>query len=86
MSQINNYVILATIFKMEIRSHMEENKELVKYLVAQNQVYLKALEEIKNGKKESHYMWFIFPQLRGLGLSDTAKYYAIANLEEAADT
>ncbi len=62
---------------------MEENKSLIKYLIAQNQVYLQALEELKNGKKVSHWMWFIFPQLRGLGVSDTAKYYAISNLEEA---
>ncbi len=42
-----------------------------------------ALKEIKQGKKTSHWMWYIFPQLKGLGLSETSKYYAIENLGEA---
>lgn len=63
---------------------MEENKELVRFLEAQNQVYLKALAEVRNGRKESHWMWFIFPQVKGLGWSDTAKFYGIADLDEAA--
>jgi uncharacterized protein (DUF1810 family) len=58
--------------------------ELIRFLDAQNQMYLKALSEIKNGRKVSHWMWFIFPQLDGLGSSETAKFYAIKNLEEAA--
>lgn len=62
---------------------MKENKELVRFLDAQNQMYLKALMEVRNGKKESHWMWFVFPQIRGLGLSETAKFYGIADLEEA---
>jgi uncharacterized protein (DUF1810 family) len=62
---------------------MTENKELVRFLEAQNQLYLKALTEVKNGKKESHWMWFVFPQIKGLGFSETAKFYGIADLEEA---
>lgn len=62
---------------------MKENKELVKFLDAQNQMYLKALAEVRNGKKESHWMWFVFPQIKGLGFSETAKFYGIADLEEA---
>lgn len=62
---------------------MTDNIELIKFLDAQNQVYLKALSEIKNGKKETHWMWFIFPQIKGLGSSDTAKHYAIKDLNEA---
>lgn len=58
---------------------------LKRFLDAQNQVYLKALSEIRNGKKETHWMWFIFPQLKGLGQSETARFYAIAHLQEAAD-
>ena len=42
-----------------------------------------ALKEIKTGRKESHWMWFIFPQLKGLGMSYYAEYYGIDNLEEA---
>jgi len=57
---------------------------LGRFLDAQNQVYLKALSEIKSGKKDSHWMWFIFPQLKGLGRSETADFYGIENKQEAA--
>lgn len=60
------------------------NYNLTRFLDAQNQVYLKALSEIKNGQKESHWMWFIFPQLKSLGRSETAKFYGISGIEEAA--
>lgn len=59
------------------------DKELVRYLEAQNHVYLKALSEIRNGKKVSHWMWFIFPQVKGLGQSEASKLYGITDLEEA---
>lgn len=62
---------------------MTDNIELIKFLDAQNQVYLKALSEIKKGKKTTHWMWYIFPQIKGLGSSETAQYYAIKNLNEA---
>jgi len=62
---------------------MEENKGLTRFLNAQNQMYLKALAEVRNGRKESHWMWFIFPQVKGLGFSETAKFYGIDDLEEA---
>ena len=47
--------------------------------------YQVALNEIKSGKKRSHWMWYIFPQLKSLGHSSTAKYYGIENLEEATE-
>jgi uncharacterized protein (DUF1810 family) len=56
---------------------------LPRFLIAQNQVYLRALGEIKTGRKTSHWMWYIFPQIAGLGHSDTAKFYAISDMEEA---
>jgi uncharacterized protein (DUF1810 family) len=62
---------------------MEKQYNLTRFLHAQNQVYLRALEEVSNGRKQSHWMWYIFPQLAGLGHSDTAKYYAIQNIDEA---
>lgn len=58
---------------------------LTRFLDAQNQVYFRALEEIKSGRKTTHWMWFIFPQLAGLGRSDTAKFYAIKDLQEATE-
>ena len=42
-----------------------------------------ALKEIKNGYKSSHWMWFIFPQLKGLGTSEMAEYYGLNGIEEA---
>ncbi|SHG28915.1 DUF1810 domain-containing protein [Flavobacterium defluvii] len=59
------------------------NKELLRFLDAQNKLYLTALEEIKKGKKESPWMWFIFPQIKGMGSSDTSKFYEIKNADEA---
>ena len=47
--------------------------------------YAAALGEIRGGRKRSHWMWYIFPQLRGLGFSSTAQFYGIRDLEEARD-
>ena len=54
-----------------------------RFLKAQEYNYSDALAGIKNGYKQSCWMWYIFPQLKELGRSDTAKYYGIENLEEA---
>ena len=56
---------------------------LDRFLEAQERMYETALKEIKNGEKESHWMWYIFPQLRGLGKSQMAYAYGINGLEEA---
>ncbi|MBE8725917.1 DUF1810 domain-containing protein [Flavobacterium hungaricum] len=61
------------------------NNDLSRFLDAQNKLYLTALSEISKGKKETHWMWFIFPQIKGLGQSDTAILYGINDLKEAAD-
>lgn len=60
---------------------MEENLE--RFIVAQEHSYEYALEEIKRGRKVSHWMWYIFPQVSGLGMSPTSEYFAIKSLEEA---
>ncbi|WP_373482805.1 DUF1810 domain-containing protein [Acetobacterium sp.] len=54
-----------------------------RFVKAQEESYGQALTQIKNGRKRSHWMWFIFPQLKGLGRSETARYYGIKNWEEA---
>lgn len=59
------------------------NNDLERFLIAQQTYYRVALQEIKAGQKRSHWMWFIFPQIAGLGYSETARYYAIKNMEEA---
>lgn len=53
---------------------------LDRFLDAQEKMYEIALKEIKNGKKQSHWMWYIFPQLRGLGRIDMAYVYGIKDL------
>ena len=57
--------------------------DLSRFLEAQEGVYAEALAELRQGHKRSHWMWFIFPQLEGLGHSPTTQYYAIKSLEEA---
>jgi uncharacterized protein (DUF1810 family) len=56
---------------------------LSRFLTAQEPIYEQALAELRAGEKESHWMWFIFPQLTGLGHSSMAREYAIRNLDEA---
>jgi uncharacterized protein (DUF1810 family) len=57
--------------------------DLKRFLDAQQRDYATALLEITGGKKRSHWMWYIFPQVAGLGYSEMAKRYAIQNREEA---
>lgn len=57
--------------------------DLDRFLEAQKSFYDIALAEIKNGYKQEHWIWFIFPQLRGLGFSPEAEYYGITGLDEA---
>ena len=57
--------------------------DLDRFKKAQAEDYATALEEIKRGRKESHWIWYIFPQLKELGFSSTAKYYGIDGLDEA---
>ena len=61
----------------------EDPHDLNRYVEAQQGVYERALAEIANGHKRSHWMWFIFPQLQGLGMSSMAQRYAISGLDEA---
>jgi uncharacterized protein (DUF1810 family) len=57
--------------------------DLARFVQAQNGVYEGAVSEIRRGRKVGHWMWFIFPQLAGLGASPTARRYAIHSLAEA---
>ena len=62
---------------------MTEDYDLSRFLDAQENTYEIALNEIKSAKKTSHWMWFIFPQIDGLGISSTSREYAIKSVEEA---
>ncbi|NNM71495.1 DUF1810 domain-containing protein [Enterovirga aerilata] len=57
--------------------------KLARFLAAQESVWERALAELEAGQKRSHWMWFVFPQLAGLGHSPTARLYGISGLDEA---
>lgn len=59
------------------------NETLDRFVIAQADIYPQALIELKQGRKTSHWMWFVFPQIAGLGRSPTAQHYAITDLTEA---
>jgi len=63
---------------------MQDNN-LTRFTQAQKSTYETVLSELRNGHKQTHWMWFIFPQIAGLGRSETARYYAIKNRKEALE-
>lgn len=63
---------------------MDDSYNLRRFIEAQDPIYAQVCSELRRGQKTSHWMWFIFPQIRGLGFSETAQYFAIANGQEAA--
>lgn len=70
---------------------MNYNSELEKFIDAQDngysfgETYATALAEMKHGHKDTHWMWYVFPQIQGLGLSGTTAYFSIKDLDEAKD-
>ena len=56
---------------------------LERFIKAQNNTYSTAINEIKNGRKRTHWMWFMFPQLKELGMSSISRYYGICGIDEA---
>ena len=62
---------------------MHTSTDLERFVAAQQDKYATALAEIKAGRKRSHWMWYIFPQLKGLGLSEMARLYGIHDINEA---
>jgi uncharacterized protein (DUF1810 family) len=62
---------------------MNATSDLDRFVTAQDGVYAQALQELRQGLKTSHWMWFIFPQVAGLGTSEMSRRYAIVSLDEA---
>jgi uncharacterized protein (DUF1810 family) len=62
---------------------MANTNNLQRFITAQETDYLRALSEIENGRKLTHWIWYIFPQIAGLGFSETSKLYAIKDINEA---
>jgi len=65
------------------RAVRDDPLNLDRFVEAQSPIYAAVVDELRLGRKRSHWMWFIFPQLQGLGVSDTAQRYGIKSLEEA---
>ncbi len=61
----------------------DDEFDLGRFVTAQAPIFETALAELRAGRKRSHWMWFVFPQLRGLGHSSTARFYGIGSIEEA---
>jgi len=68
---------------MTARNRNDDPYNLHRFVNAQNPVYDQVCSELRNGRKTSHWMWFIFPQIRGLGSSEVSIKYSISSLEEA---
>jgi uncharacterized protein (DUF1810 family) len=64
---------------------MDKVKDLNRFISAQQASWENALLEVKRGRKTSHWMWYVFPQIKGLGMTETSKFYAIEDLEEARE-
>src|ERR1700712_1248960 len=62
---------------------MTDRFELQRFVDAQSRVYAQVLSELRSGRKRSHWVWFVFPQIEGLGHSTMARRYAIASRDEA---
>ncbi|MBE9461543.1 DUF1810 domain-containing protein [Dyadobacter subterraneus] len=63
---------------------MNLEDDMDKFVSAQNRDYNQALAEIKNGRKQGHWIWYIFPQISGLGMSTTSAFYGIKNIGQAS--
>ena len=61
-----------------------ENFNLDRFVDAQRQTYQSALEELKSGRKDDHWMWYIFPQMQGLGGSEISRFFGMTGIDEAA--
>lgn len=70
---------------IEENENADDPFNLQRFVEAQRGSYEKALGEVKNGRKITHWMWYIFPQFAGLGESDMARKYAISSLDEARE-
>jgi uncharacterized protein (DUF1810 family) len=64
-------------------SGRNDRSDLIRFLDAQDQIYAHVIEELTSGRRQTHWMWFIFPQLVGLGRSAMAQHYAIRDLDQA---
>jgi uncharacterized protein (DUF1810 family) len=74
---------IALIHSCQTERSLTMSADLDRFIQAQEDSYAAALTELEQGSKQTHWMWFIFPQLKGLGRSSTAQFYALADRAEA---
>lgn len=85
----NTIELSAGVINLIINELTEEELDYVqywfvnRYIPVYKQTYAQALQEVKNGKKETHWMWWIFPQMRGLGKSERSQFYGIPDRNQA---
>ena len=85
----NTIELSAGVINLIINELTEEELDYVqywfvnRYIPVYKQTYAQALQEVKNGKKETHWMWWIFPQMRGLGKSERSQFYGIPDGDQA---
>jgi uncharacterized protein (DUF1810 family) len=80
-----NWYVQTTVSRAarEIIPEMDDTYQLNRFLEAQAPIYAQVLSELREGRKRSHWIWFVFPQLAGLGYSAMAQFYAITTLQGA---
>ena len=71
------------MIKISETIYRDDPYDLRRFTKAQRNIYDRVLTELRNGKKQTHWMWYIFPQIAGLGHSTTSRRYAIKSIEEA---
>jgi uncharacterized protein (DUF1810 family) len=76
-------LVIASAKAAGARGSVSDPHDLARFVAAQEDVYASALAELRAGRKTGHWMWFVFPQIRGLGMSAMSQRYAIASLDEA---
>jgi len=76
---------MSIVKQMDSHKDKIDNYKLERFIKAQEGIYSIAVNELKNGHKTSHWMWYIFPQLKGLGFSSMSIKYSIASIEEAVE-
>ena len=79
--ETENYQVFRKVFEKENKK--EETCDLSRFLEAHERDYQSALNELRAGNKQTHWMWYIFPQIAGLGRSSMSQFYSIADLNEA---
>lgn len=82
MTQVRDGVIVA-LRRKPVSAAAVDPFELARFVQAQSTGYAQALAELRAGRKRGHWIWYVLPQLRGLGMSSTSAYYGIGSLGEA---